>query len=154
MSKNFFILLFVIIFMNNCGYTPMYSSNSKNNFNIEIIDLKGDNDLNNFIKQRLVGSINNNDNFDKNFQISISTDYIKRVQTKDKSGKITQYSLNAKVDFTIKFNDQLEVISFNEKSSMNKFNDDFEESNYERAFKENISQIFKNKLVMYLSRKK
>tara|TARA_Y100000591_G_C21708272_1_gene632009 strand:+ start:56 stop:478 length:423 start_codon:yes stop_codon:yes gene_type:complete len=140
--------------MNNCGYTPMYSSNSKNNFNIEIIDLKGDNDLNNFIKQRLVGSINNNDNFDKNFQISISTDYIKRVQTKDKSGKITQYSLNAKVDFTIKFNDQLEVISFNEKSSMNKFNDDFEESNYERAFKENISQIFKNKLVMYLSRKK
>ena len=76
------------------------------------------------------------------------------IQTKDKSGKVTQYSLNAQVNFTIKFDDKSETISFDEKSAMNKFNDDFEESNYEKSFKENISQIFSNKLKMYLSRKK
>jgi len=30
--------------------------------------------------------------------------------------------------------------------------DEFEESNYEKSFKENVSQIFVNKLIMYLSR--
>tara|TARA_Y100001936_G_scaffold246660_1_gene290998 strand:+ start:314 stop:712 length:399 start_codon:yes stop_codon:yes gene_type:complete len=131
----------------------MYSTNLKNDFNVKIIDLKGDNDLNNFIKQRLIGATNNNDNIDKTFQISISSRYIKEIQTKDKSGKITQYSLNARVDFTIKLNDELEEISFNEKTDLNKLSDDFEETNYERSFKENISQIFTNKLIMYLTRK-
>ena len=154
MSKNFFVLILVIFFTNNCGYTPMYSSNLKNDFSVEIIDLKGDNDLNNFIKQKLLGTTNNDNSFDKTFQISISSRYNKEVQTKDKSGKITQYSLNARVDFTIKLNDELEVISFNEKTALNKLSDDFEESNYERSFKENISQILTNKLIMYLTRKK
>ena len=154
MSKNFFALILIIFFTSNCGYTPMYSSNLKNDFNVEIVDLKGDNDLNNFIKERLVRATNNEDNFDKTFQISISSGYVKEVQTKDKSGKITQYSLSASVDFTIKLNDTLEIISFSEKSALNKFSDDFEETNYERSFKENISQIFTNKLMMYLSRKK
>ena len=153
MSKNFFVLVLVIFFTSNCGYTPMYSSNLKNDFSVEITDLKGDNDLNNFIKQRLIGAANNDDSSDKTFQISISSKYTKEIQTKDKSGKITQYSLNASVDFTIKLNDELEVISFNEKTALNKLNDDFEETNYERSFKENISQIFTNKLIMYLTRK-
>mgnify|MGYP001168247519 FL=1 len=154
MSRNFFVLILVIFFTSNCGYTPMYSSNLKNDFSVEITDLKGDNDLNNFIKQRLIGAANNDDSSDKTFQISISSKYTKEIQTKDKSGKITQYSLNASVDFTIKLNDELEVISFNEKTALNKLNDDFEETNYERSFKENISQILTNKLIMYLSRKK
>ncbi len=154
MSKNFFVLILVIFFTSSCGYTPMYSSNLKNDFSVEIIDLKGDNDLNNFIKQRLIGATNNDSSSDKTFQISISSKYTKEVQTKDKSGKITQYSLNASVDFTIKLNDELEVISFNEKTALNKLSDDFEETNYERSFKENISQILTNKLIMYLTRKK
>ena len=154
MSRNFFVLILVIFFTSNCGYTPMYSSNLKNDFSVEIIDLKGDNDLNNFIKQRLIGATNNDNSFDKTFQISISSKYTKEIQTKDKSGKINQYSLNARVEFTIKLNDELEVLTFNKKSTLNKLSDDFEESNYERSFKENMSQIFTNKLLMYLTRKK
>ena len=154
MSKNIITLILAILFMSSCGYAPMYSSNFKNDFNVEISNLKGDNDLNNFIQQRLIEITNNNNGHDKTFEISISSEYAKEVQTKDKSGKITQYSLSARVDFTIKFDDESEIISFSEKSALNKFSDDFEEANYERSFKENISQIFINKLIMYLSRKK
>ena len=35
---------------------------------------------------------------------------------------------------------------------MSKLSDDFEESNYEKSFKDNVSQIFVNKLTMFLSR--
>tara|TARA_B100000674_G_C37236998_1_gene643923 strand:+ start:51 stop:512 length:462 start_codon:yes stop_codon:yes gene_type:complete len=153
MFKNIFLWILIIFTISGCGYTPMYSSNFKSDFNIEIIDSKGDYDLSNFIKQKIIETPKNNNAY-KNFQILISSAYIKQIQTKDKSGKVTQYSLNAEVDFTIKLNDKSETISFNEKSAMNKFNDDFEESSYERSFKENISQIFTNKLILYLSRKK
>lgn len=144
--------LVILLILNGCGFTPMYSKNFKNDFNIEIIDFKGDNDLNNFIEQKIASTIKNDEEITKKFQISAKTDYSKNIQTKDKAGKVTQYSLNGSVNFTIKINNVLEEISFSEKSTLNKLSDDFEESNYERSFKENVSQIFVNKLVMYLSR--
>ena len=152
MFKKIIQLTIILFVLNSCGYTPMYSTNFKNDFNIELIDFKGDNVLNNFINQKIDGSINTETKNSKTFQVSLSTSYLKDVQIKDKSGKATQYSLNANASFTVEINDKLEEISFDEKSSLTKFNDEFEEANYERSFKENISQIFVNKLVIYLSR--
>ena len=151
MFKKIIQLTIILFVLNGCGYTPMYSTNFKNDFNIELIDFKGDNDLNNFINQKIDGLINTEKN-SKTFQVSLSTNYSKDVQIKDKSGKANQYSLNANASFTIEINDKLEEISFNEKTSLTKLNDEFEEANYERSFKENISQIFVNKLLIYLSR--
>ena len=152
MFKKIIQLTIILFVLNGCGYTPMYSTNFKNDFNIELIDFKGDNDLNNFIQQKVNTLINTKTKESKTFQVSLSTSYSKDVQIKDKSGKATQYSLNANASFTVEINDKLEEISFDEKSSLTKFNDEFEEANYERSFKENISQIFVNKLVIYLSR--
>ena len=152
MFKKIIQLTIILFVLNSCGYTPMYSTNFKNDFNIELIDFKGDNDLNNFIKQKIDGLINTEKKNSKTFQVSLSTNYSKDVQIKDKSGKATEYSLNANASFTVEINDKLEEISFNEKTSLTKFNDEFEEANYERSFKENISQIFVNKLIIYLSR--
>ena len=152
MFKKIIQLTIIFFVLNGCGYTPMYSTNFKNDFNIELIDFKGDNDLNNFINQKIDGLINTEKKNSKTFQVSLSTSYSKDIQIKDKSGKATQYSLNANASFIIKINDKLEEISFNEKTSLTKFNDEFEEANYERSFKENISQIFVNKLIIYLSR--
>jgi len=152
MFKKIIQLTIILFVLNSCGYTPMYSTNFKNDFNIELIDFKGDNDLNNFIKQKIDGLINTEKKNSKTFQVSLNTSYSKDVQIKDKSGKATEYSLNANASFTIEINDKLEEISFNEKTSLTKLNDEFEEANYERSFKENISQIFVNKLLIYLSR--
>ena len=152
MFKKIILLTIILFALNGCGYTPMYSTNFKNDFKIELIDFKGDNGLNNFINQKIDGLINTEKKNIKTFQVSLSTSYSKDVQIKDKSGKATQYSLNANASFTVEINDKLEEISFDEKSSLTKFNDEFEEANYEKSFKENISQIFVNKLVIYLSR--
>ena len=140
MFKKKFSWLFILLILNSCGFTPMYSSNFKNDFNIEIINFKGDNNLNNFIKQKIGSTINSNEKNTKKFQISGKTSYSKNVQTKDKKGKVTQYSLSASANFTIKINNSIEKINFSEKQ-LKKLSDEFEESNYERSFKENISQI-------------
>jgi len=152
MFKKIIKLTIILFFLNGCGYTPIYSTNSKNDFNIELINFKGDNDLNNFIKQKIDGLTNKERENNKTFQVSLDSRYSKDVQIKDKSGKATQYSLNANASFTIEINDELKEISFSEKSSLSKFSDEFEEANYERSFKENVSQVFVNKLIIYLSR--
>ncbi len=147
-----FSWLLILLILNSCGFTPMYSSNFKNDFNIEIIDFKGDSDLNNFIKQKIDKTIKNDEKNTKKFEISGNTSYSKNTQTKDKKGNVTQYSLIGGINFTIKINNSIEKINFSEKTTLKKLSDEFEESNYERSFKENISQIFVNKLIMYLTR--
>ena len=147
-----FSWLLILLILNSCGFTPMYSSNFKNDFNIEIIDFKGDSDLNNFIKLKIDKTIKNDEKNTKKFEISGNTSYSKNTQTKDKKGNVTQYSLIGGINFTIKINNSIEKINFSEKTTLKKLSDEFEESNYERSFKENISQIFVNKLIMYLTR--
>ena len=127
----------------------MHSSKLDSTLEIEIINLDGDNDLNNFIKQKINRISKTEDN--NKFLISISSNYSRETQAKDKTGNTTQYSLNADVIFIVQINGTQKEISFSEKSTMNKFDDEFEQSNYERSFKQNISQIFVNKLVIYLS---
>ena len=87
MFKKIIQLTIILFILNGCGYTPMYSTNFKNDFNIELIDIKGDNDLNNFIKQKIDGLTNTETKKSKTFQVSLSTNYSKDVQIKDKSGK-------------------------------------------------------------------
>ena len=75
MFKKIIQLTIILFVLNGCGYTPMYSKNFKNDFNIELIDFKGDNDLNNFINQKIDGLINTEMKNSKTFQVSLSTSY-------------------------------------------------------------------------------
>ena len=50
-KKNLIILIFM--FLNSCGFTPIYVNNSNLNFSIEQINYIGDRELNNFLKTNL-----------------------------------------------------------------------------------------------------
>ena len=69
MFKKIIQLTIILFVLNGCGYTPMYSTNFKNDFNIELIDFKGDNDLNNFIQQKVNTLINTKTKESKTFQV-------------------------------------------------------------------------------------
>lgn len=150
MKKKILSILLIIFFLYGCGYTPMFSSNTKTQINIEIINISGDDDLNNFIIKK-IERLNNNSN-NKKFSIQAKTNYSKETQTKDKSGNTTQYKLNASVTFVIKNEKSDIVINFKESLSMQNFSDEFEQSNYEKSVKDQIGGIFVNKLVISLSR--
>ena len=61
MKLNFFFIT-IILFLNSCGYTPMYSSVNKTDFYLEKINLNGDefiiknitNNLSNFSQKQTV----------------------------------------------------------------------------------------------------
>jgi hypothetical protein len=53
MIKKNVIILSIIFFLTNCGFSPIYLKNENMNFSIEKVIYTGDRELNNFLKSNL-----------------------------------------------------------------------------------------------------
>ena len=103
MLKKNITILFLIFFLANCGFTPIYLKNNNINFSIEQIKFEGDRDLNNFLKINL-DRYKSEKNSNKIF-LNIKTEYEKNILTKDSTGKISSYQLYAEAIIVIKSTD-------------------------------------------------
>ena len=146
MLKKKIIVFTLILFLTNCGFTPVYLNNSKVNFSIEQINFKGDRELNNFLKLNL-NRYKNVNNDDKIF-IEANTKYEKNVLSKDVTGKATSYQLIAEVEFLIKPNNKKIIVT--EKKIMDSMDDNFEENRYERSAKQGFASLISTKLISEL----
>jgi len=146
MQKKKIIIFTLIIFLSNCGFTPIYLDNRKGKFSIEQVNYEGDRDLNNFLKLNLNRYKNiNNDN--KIF-IEANSKYEKIVLSKDRTGKVTSYQLIAEVVFLIKPNNKKIVVT--EKKIIDKMDDNFEENRFERSAKQGFASSISSKLISNL----
>lgn len=146
--KYFFIIL--ILLLNNCGYSPMYSSTNKTNFYLKEINLKGDE----FIIKEVTNNLNNfsQNNSEKNISINGKITYTKNSQTKNLAGDTTQYRLNALSEFSLKTANKEINFSFNESFDMKNFDDEFEEKNYENSIKKNFAGSISSRILLQISR--
>jgi len=141
----------IIIFLNNCGYTPRYALNQNLNFTIELFELTGDREFNNFLKSKLTRFKKNKDVNKKSYKLNLETEYKKNIKSRDSTGLAEKYELVIIVNVIV----QSELIQpkkliFEEKFIMNKFDDPFEEKNYEKVIKENFSDIISERIIFYL----
>jgi hypothetical protein len=146
MLKKNIILLTLLFFLNNCGFTPIYLENNNVNFSIEQADFKGDRELNNFIKINLNKYKNNE--ADNKISIEVYSVYNKINISKDNTGEVTNYQLEANVTILIKTTNKL--IKFNEKKIMENMDDKFKETDYENSAKQSFASSITNKLVSEL----
>ena len=143
MIKKNISLIFLIFFLTNCGFTPVYLKNTNINYSIEQVDYTGDRELNNFLKSNL--NKYKNEKIDKKIFIEVNSIYKKNILTKDGTGKITSYELEAVVIFLIQpLNKEIQVI---EKKIMNSMDDKFEETRQERIIKQSFVSSISNKLI-------
>ena len=150
MYKKIFIILIVVNFLNHCGFTPMHSNNKTVNFSIESISYEGDRTTNNFLNGNLSQFVNNK--FDKKFTILVNTNYNKKIISKDKTAKITNYQLSAISIFQISYQGKLiKKFELLERKNINNIEDKFEEQKYERLVKQNFAIAMTNKLITELS---
>ena len=145
MRKNI-ILISLIFFLTNCGFSPIYVKNNNTFFSIENIDYSGDKELNDFLRINL--NQYKNKNSDKKIFIKAVSEYEKIILTKDQAGKVTNYKLLAKVTFLIKSTNQ--QISFEEEKIISTMDDKFEETRKERIEKQNFASSISNKLILEL----
>ena len=157
--KNLIIFFLILIFLNNCGYTPRYAEDKNVNFTIDIVEFSGDRDFNNFIKSKLKRySKDKNKDSDfkkKNYNIKVTTNYDKNISSKDAAGLTKEYELSITVNFfimgkSIEKKEIAEEVSFKENFTMQKMSDSFEEQDYEKIIKENFSDIIIDRLIFYL----
>ena len=150
MFKKALIFIIVLNFLASCGYTPIYSSNKMIKFNINKLDLKGDWELNNFIRNSIKKY--SSDNESKTFQIMINTNYFQKSITKDSSGNTTNFEFTIEAEVDVSFEDKNKKYFFKESFVMQNFSNELDKSNYERSNKNNIANIIIDKLMMQLSR--
>ena len=146
MIKKNIIIISLILFLNSCGFTPIYLNKNDVKFSIEQVNYSGDRDLNNFLKMNL--DQYKNEKIDNKFSIDAKSTYKKIILSKDGTGKVTNYQLEAEVIFLIKsINKEITII---EREIIDGMNDKFEEARYERTIKQSFASSITNKLTSEL----
>ena len=148
MYKNLIIITFTLLLLNNCGYSPIYSKNIDQKLNIELVNFKGDREINNSIKYNLKRY--NNQVSELKFLIDINTEYAKNSETKNLAGNTISYNLTASVTFNVTYRDEKKVFNFTEKSTLKNIASQIDEDTYENNIKKNIGELFSNRLIMQL----
>ena len=142
MLKKNITILFLILFLVNCGFTPVHLKNDNVNFSIEQVSFTGDRELNNFLKTYL--NQYKNEKINNKVFIETESKYRKIILSKDGAGEVTNYQLEAEVIFLIKPSNK--KIKITEKKIMDSMEDKFEEARYERTVKQNFASSISNKL--------
>ena len=146
MIKKNIIVISLIFFLTNCGFSPIYIKNTNTNFSIENVNYQGDRELNNFLKINLNQYKNEKSN--KKIFIEARSEYKKIILTKNSAGDVTNYKLVAKVTFLLKSTNK--KINITEEKIISSMDDKFEETRKERTVKQNFASSISNKLISEL----
>ena len=143
MIKKNISLIFLIFFLTNCGFTPVYQSNTNINYSIEQVNYSGDREFNNFLKSNL--SKYKDKKIDNKIYIDVNNIYRKNVLSKNNAGEVTNYQLEVEAIFLIKpLNKEVKIV---EKKIMNSMDDKFEEARQERTIKQSFASSISSKLI-------
>ena len=145
--KKSIILVSIIFFLTQCGFTPIHLENKNLNFSIEQISYTGDRELNNFLKINL--DQYKNEKVDNKIYIEANSIYKKIILSKDKTGKVTNYQLEAEVIFLIKPLNK--KINITEKKNVDSKDDKFEETRNERSVKQSFASSISQKFLLELT---
>ena len=149
--KKLIIIVITLFILNNCGYTPIYSS-KENNFYIKEISQKDRSKLN----TKIVNNIKkfSNQNSENIIQLEISSNKKIDIITKDKKGDPSKFQMTIFININILNKNNYEInktksfsAKFNYKNNSNKFS--------LKQYEQEIENILINKIVeesiIYLS---
>src|SRR6056300_267956 len=151
MIKKISLISLILLFFQNCGYTPIYSKNQSIDFYIESITFNdGDDDLAEYIRFNLNNYLNQNDG--KKYKINANIEYKKVETSKNAIGEAEEYDLYSNIIFIINGDNLNKNINIKESFKMDNFNDEFEEREYEQIVKKSMARSIVSKLLIQLSR--
>ena len=138
------VIITVLFFVTACGYTSVYK-NKTTNLQINILEMRGDNEFNNFIKNEI--NLYSNNNSKNKYEISILSKYIKNIISKDASGVATDFKVSVNAKISIINDEETKEFEFNEKINIKNNLDSFEQNSYERNIKKNFASSIREKLI-------
>jgi len=149
MSKKkilFFCIFFMLI---GCGYSPLYKNLSDIDFKINLKNISGDRDLNNFVKSNINQYVNKKSA--KIFEININSKYEKITVSKNVTGTATNYELRGTISFDVSSEDISRKIVLKESVTIKKMENIFDEESYEKNVKQNFANSITRRLFLMLT---
>ena len=140
------ILISFLLFIYSCGYTSVYKNQNSNDFQINIVEMQGNSEINNMIKNEL--KFYSNKKSKNKYDISINSDYQKIIISKNSAGVATDYKLLVDTKITINFNNKTDIFNFSENINMKSNSNSFEQNNYERNLKKNFASSIRDKFIV------
>ena len=138
----------------SCGYEPMYSKkkiNSDYNFSINTINFKGDNKVNQILKNKLRQKINK-EKKSTGLNLNLNSRVLKTITSKDKKGNPIRFSIKIMINLEIFGSEILKnKTNFEEKFEYNNKSKKFELTKYEKNIKDNLISELSNEIIKYLS---
>ena len=140
------ILITLIFFLSGCGYSSIYDSQKKIDFQINVEEMKGDNEFNNLIKKDF--KLFSKNNLQKEYLLKINSDYKKVTTSKNSAGVASNYNILATVEITVKFNNKIDIFQFQESINIKPNSNAFEQQKYENNIKRNFASSIREKLII------
>ena len=140
------ILISFLLFIYSCGYTSVYKTQKSKDFQINIIEMSGDNEFNNLIKNEL--RMYSNENSENKFDISINSVYQKTTISKNSAGVAIDYKLSANTAISINFYDKVKTLEFEESINIKNSSNSFDQNMYERNIKKNFASSIREKFII------
>jgi len=145
-KKNILFVLFFIL--TSCGFSPIHINQNYLNYDLKIINIKGDIEINNIIKSKLTTKKSKAQSGQKElFEIEIDTDYQRRIFSKNLAGTADNYQLNVLAKVSITNNNIKKDYIFKETFLMKNINDQFEQTQYEKNIKNNFANSISEKII-------
>lgn len=138
-------LFILILFISHCGYTPIYNNDYKTKIKINVLDIEGDNKINNLLIAD-IKKISRND-YEKEFNFNIKTNFTKTITAKDAKGEASNYQLKLITIFELIKENENEIFSFEEKIDIENNSNLFEQKKYENNIKITFTKSIINKLM-------
>lgn len=149
MRKKFIYLFIFFIFLQGCGYSPIYSVQNKTNFKFNIVEINGSNKMNDKFNIQIKRF--SNDTSSNEMDLKILTFYEKNILSKNKKGEATKFLIRKKISFEVTNPEYKKNYSFSNETTINNINDKFELNNYENSIIENFISSKIEEFVLKLS---
>lgn len=149
MIKKISYILFILFFLNHCEYKPIYSDLNKADFNINIIKIEGDSEMNSLVNSSIKKYSKKTSN--KVYDLKIQTKYTKENLIKNKKGETTTYLLSNEINFYVTNKEINKNYQFSETIKTKSNNNQFEFKKYESSVKNNFINSKINELILKLS---
>tara|TARA_Y100001935_G_C17147954_1_gene428963 strand:- start:364 stop:822 length:459 start_codon:yes stop_codon:yes gene_type:complete len=141
-------LLFFLILLTNCGYSPLLST-INDDFNINNLSFGGDRQINNYISSNLKKY--QNKKAKKNYKIDIDSKYEKSVVNKDDSGNPKNYTIKTEVLVTLFLNDEtIKTQTFERSASYSAQDKRINEKELENKYKKDLSNLLGQDIIFLL----
>ena len=140
------ILITLIFFLSGCGYTSIYNDKKIVDFQLNIEEMKGDNEFNNLIKRDL--KLFSKHNSQKIYLLKINSNYEKIISSRNSAGVANNYNISVGVEIDVKINDDINIFKFQESINIKPNSNAFEQREYEKNIKRNFASSIREKLII------